>query len=117
MIGAFEFGAKIYYGDPRFDVFINVGLELLPVNYTLGEALKVLRYGMPLILQLGILMMDNSFDVVEDKADDPTALLTKIVERQDLIIKEANELLSYSQDSKMDKGERREKLEALYASL
>lgn len=66
MIGAFEYGAKIYYGDPRFDMYITGALNFFPVTYTLGEALKVLRYGMPLILQAAILMMDNSFDVLKE---------------------------------------------------
>lgn len=39
-------------------------MNVLPSNYTLGEGLKVLRYGMPLILQCALLMMDNSFDMV-----------------------------------------------------
>ena len=49
-VGCFEFGAKIYYGDPRVDFFIEAALNLCPLNYTLGESLKVLRYGMPLFL-------------------------------------------------------------------
>jgi len=84
-----------------------------------------MRYGMPLLLQAGILMMDNSFDVVEDKADDPTALLTKIVERQEILIQEAKDLLSFSEKNNMfqkddtsdKKDERRAKLEALYQSV
>lgn len=87
MIGAFEYGAKIYYGDPRFDMYITGALNFFPVTYTLGEALKVLRYGMPLILQAGILMMDNSFDVLPDKADNPTELLSKITEKQVVLIR------------------------------
>jgi hypothetical protein len=50
MIGAFEYGAKIYYGDERVDFIIQGILTFFPINYTLGEALKVMRYGMPLIL-------------------------------------------------------------------
>lgn len=50
LIGTFEFLSKIYYGDPRFDDIITHALTLLPDTYTLGEALKVLRYGMPLVL-------------------------------------------------------------------
>ena len=87
MIGAFEYGAKIYYGDPRFDMYITGALNFFPVTYTLGEALKVLRYGMPLILQAGILMMDNSFDVLPEKADNPTELLSKITEKQVVLIR------------------------------
>ena len=50
VIGAFEFFAKVYYGDPRIDHFLNAAMLLFPSTYTLGEALRVLRYGMPLIL-------------------------------------------------------------------
>lgn len=50
LIGAFEFFAKVYYGDPRVDSYLNAVMLLFPNQYTLGEALKVLRYGMPLIL-------------------------------------------------------------------
>lgn len=50
LIGCFEFFSKIYYGDPAFDSVITLALNLLPSNYTLGEALKVLRYMMPVIL-------------------------------------------------------------------
>ena len=93
LIGAFEFGAKVYYGDPRFDTYITMTLNLFPTNYTLGEALKVLRYGMPLFLQAALLMMDNSFDVVREVADDPTAILTKICDRQQDLIKQAKNIL------------------------
>lgn len=54
----------MYYGDPRFDDYLNTAMLLFPDTYTLGEALKVLRYGMPLILQAALLMMDFSFDVI-----------------------------------------------------
>ena len=81
MIGTFEYGAKIYYGDPRFDTFIDQALQLFPDTYTLGEALKVLRYGMPIILQATVLMMDNSFDVLPEEPDDPTKLLRRICDR------------------------------------
>lgn len=50
LIGAFEYGAKIYYGDDRVDFLIQGIMSFFPINYTMGEALKVLRYGMPLIL-------------------------------------------------------------------
>ena len=82
LIGAFEFCAKIYYGDPRFDTYITLAMNLFPNQYTLGEALKVLRNGMPLLLQAALLMMDNSFDVIKVAPEDPTAILTKICERQ-----------------------------------
>ena len=82
MIGAFEFFAKVYYGDPRIDHFLNAAMLLFPSTYTLGEALRVLRYGMPLILQAALLMMDFSFDVLGYEEDDPTAILTKICDRQ-----------------------------------
>lgn len=81
MIGAFEFGAKVYYGDPRVDTYLNMILLLCPSTYTLGEALKVLRYGMPLILQATLLMMDFSFDTLGQEEDDPTAILTKICDK------------------------------------
>lgn len=81
MIGAFEFTAKVYYGDPRIDTYLNMAMVFFPRSYTLGEALKVLRYGMPLILQAALLMMDNSFDVLKAEDDDPTAILTKICNR------------------------------------
>lgn len=74
-IGAFEFYSKIYYGDPKFDIYINAALELFPNTYTLGEALRVLRYGMPIILQATVLMLDNSFDVLPDEPENPTKLL------------------------------------------
>ena len=51
----------MYYGDPRFDDYLNTAMLLFPDTYTLGEALKVLRYGMPLILQAALLMMDFIF--------------------------------------------------------
>ena len=80
-IGAFEFGAKVYYGDERFEHYIELALNVLPTNYTLGEALKVLRYGMPLLLQAALLMLDNSFDQIQNLDDDPTAILVKICDR------------------------------------
>ena len=92
-IGAFEFYAKVYYGDPRFDDILNTAMLLFPDTYTLGEALKVLRYGMPLILQATLIMMDFSFDVIGEAEDDPTAILTKICNRQRSIITQANALL------------------------
>lgn len=97
-IGAFEFYAKVYYGDPRFDDFLNTAMLLFPNTYTLGEALKVLRYGMPLILQAALLMMDFSFDVIGEEEDDPTAILTKICNRQRNIITQAEALLEQSKD-------------------
>lgn len=78
MIGAFEFSAKVYYGDPNFEPIINAALALFPSNYTLGEALKVLRYGMPIILQGALLMMDNSFDSIENEPENPTQILENI---------------------------------------
>ena len=93
VIGAFEFFAKVYYGDPRVDEFLNMAMLLFPDQYTLGEALKVLRYGMPLILQATLLMMDFSFDVIGEEEDDPTAILTKICDRQRLIISQAGAFL------------------------
>ena len=92
-IGAFEFFSKVYYGDPRVDELLNTAMLLFPNTYTLGEALKVLRYGMPLILQAALLMMDFSFDVIGEEEDDPTAILTKICNRQQSIIPKANALL------------------------
>lgn len=87
-IGVFEFISKIYYGDPKFDPVITLCLNFLPPNYTLGEGLKVLRYGMPLFLQCALLMMDNSFDLVTEQVDDPTAILQRICLRQrDLIVR------------------------------
>jgi len=94
LIGAFEFGAKVYYGDPRVDTYLNLAMTLFPNTYTLGEALKVLRYGMPLILQAALLMMDNSFDVLAEEDDDPTAILTNICNRQKLLLEQANEILN-----------------------
>jgi len=29
-IGAFEFYSKVYYGDPRFDIFIDKAMSLFP---------------------------------------------------------------------------------------
>lgn len=94
LIGAFEFGAKVYYGDPRVDIYLNMAMTLFPNTYTLGEALKVLRYGMPLILQAALLMMDNSFDVLAEEDDDPTAILTNICNRQKLLLDQANKILN-----------------------
>lgn len=65
-IGAFEFFAKVYYGDERFESLLGAALAMFPVNYTIGEALRVLRYGMPLILQAALLMLDNSFDLLSE---------------------------------------------------
>ncbi len=87
MIGAFEYGAKIYYGDDRVDFLIQGIMSFFPINYTMGEALKVLRYGMPLILQAALLMMDNSFDALGAKKDNPTELLSKICEKQNDLCK------------------------------
>lgn len=87
LIGAFEFGAKVYYGDPRVEPFLNAALALFPSNYTLGEALKVLRYGMPIILQGALLMMDNSFDSIENEPENPTQILENICTKQKEILK------------------------------
>ena len=81
LVGAFEFGAKIYYGDPRFEPLINACLALFPSNYTLGEALKVLRNGMPIILQGALVMMDNSFDQIGLQTETSTYILRQIVDR------------------------------------
>ena len=93
-VGAFEFFSKLYYGDERFDPVITTALNLFPSTYTLCEALKVLRYGMPLILQALLLMLDNSFDIPSEKPDDPTELLTKICNKQKLLIEECKEILN-----------------------
>ena len=81
LIGAFEFGAKVYYGDERVEPIMNAALTLFPSNYTIGEALKVLRYGMPIILQGALLMMDNSFDSIENEVENPTQILENICTR------------------------------------
>ena len=81
LIGAFEFGAKIYYGDDRFDAVFHAALAFFPSNYTLGEALKVLRYGMPIILQGALLTMDHSFDSKENEPESPTMILENICNR------------------------------------
>ena len=92
-VGAFEFFSKLYYGDARFDPLITTALNLFPSTYTLCEALKVLRYGMPLILQALLLMLDNSFDIPSEKPDDPTELLHKICSKQKLLIEECKQIL------------------------
>ena len=63
-IGVFEFYAKIWYGDEKYEKMIAVFTAFIPSNYTIGEALQVLRKSMPLILQFVLLALDNSFDIV-----------------------------------------------------
>jgi len=104
-IGTFEFVSKIYYGDPRFDPVITVCLNVLPSNYTLGEALKVLRYGMPLFLQCALLMMDNSFDMVTEQDDNPTAILQKICVRQRDLIERAKAVLEAKKNVPLERAE------------
>ena len=79
LVGAFEFLAKLYYGEPYAETLINAALSVFPNNYTLAEALKVLRYGMPIILQGALLMMDASFDAIGNQPNDATSVLTQIV--------------------------------------
>jgi len=121
LIGAFEFFAKVYYGDPRVDTYVNAVMLLFPNQYTLGEALKVLRYGMPLILQGTLLMMDFSFDVIGEEEDDPTAILTKICDRQQKILTEANDFLEQLKEggdaSALSKEAKNEKVTNLYNHL
>ena len=114
-IGAFEFGAKIYYGEAHVEPIINAALAFFPDHYTLGEALKVLRHMMPLIMQAGLLMMDFSFDAASEEPDNPTALLTKICDKQQRIIFNAKLLLENSQ--KMGREERIERITGVYESL
>ena len=45
-------------------------LTIVPDNYTIGEALKVFRKMMPLVLQLVLLSLDNSFDKVSDQPEE-----------------------------------------------
>ena len=86
LIGVFEFTAKIYYGDATVEPLLNAALTLFPSNYTLGEALKALRYGMPIILQGALLMMDNSFDSITNQPENPTQILENIVAKQKSIL-------------------------------
>jgi len=78
----FEIMATRYYGLPLFDNYLIIPLYFFPSNLTLGECLLVLRSGMPLILQVA-LMMDNSFDLIKKpepaaSTKDPTTILSEI---------------------------------------
>ena len=64
--------------------------------------MKVLRYGMPIILQATVLMMDNSFDVLPEEPDDPTKLLRRICDRQQQLIKEAKEIIEKGKKDDVD---------------
>ena len=59
--------------------------------------------------------MDFSFDAIGEVDDDPTAILTKICDRQQLLITQANTLLE-DIDKYSDK-EKREQVELLYSQL
>ena len=48
---------------------------------------------MPLFLQASLIVLDNSFDVLPEKQDDPLKLLSAIVGKQEELIKEAEETL------------------------
>ena len=78
-IGVFEFYAKIWYGDEKYEQLIAYFLVFIPDTYTIGEALLVLRRLMPIILQFALLAMDNSFDVPSLKVEESLEILKKIV--------------------------------------
>mmetsp|Transcript_31276 Transcript_31276/g.36696 ORF Transcript_31276/g.36696 Transcript_31276/m.36696 type:complete len:224 (-) Transcript_31276:84-755(-) len=93
LVGAFEFGAKVYYGDPRLEPLINAALTFFPSNYTLGEALKVLRYGMPIILQGALLTMDSSFDSIGNEPENPTIILENICSKQQYLLTRGDDIM------------------------
>ena len=68
--GVFEFYAKVWYGDEKYESLIQMVLTIVPDNYTIGEALKVFRKLMPLVLQLVLLSLDNSFDKVSEQPEE-----------------------------------------------
>ena len=73
--GAFEGFAKIYFGVAAYQPFFRSFHLLFPENYTISEALKVFRAALPLFLQAGLFMMDNSFDILPAIPDDPLEIL------------------------------------------
>jgi len=68
-IGVFEFYTKVWYGDENYEKIINVVMTFVPNDYTVGEALRVIRKMMPIILQFLILALDNSFDVLPPETE------------------------------------------------
>ena len=79
--------------------------------------MKVLRYGMPIILQATVLMMDNSFDVLPEEPDDPTKLLRRICDRQKQLIDEANEIIEKGKSDDVDNDERLKEVAKLYENM
>jgi hypothetical protein len=92
-IGVFEFYAKIWYGDEKHEQWLNMALTIVPSNYTIGEALRVFRKMMPLLLQFILLALDNSFDVLAADAEESLEIITRIVLRQDQIIADGKKIV------------------------
>lgn len=115
LIGCFEFFAKIYYGDPMFESLFDAALVMFPSNYTLGEALKVLRYGMPIILQGALLTMDFSFDSMGNMAENPTQILENICKRQQELIDNAEKIMKGFNHREKEENARR--IEVLYDEI
>ena len=90
--GAFEFVAKIYYGQSYMDFIVSTLLTVFPSNYTIGESLKVIKKGLPLFLTLILYALDNSIDAYVNKDDDSLEKLRNIVDRQSVMIKAAQKL-------------------------
>ena len=91
--GAFEGLTKIYFGVEAYQPVFRSFHLLFPDNYTISEALKAFRAALPLFLQAGLFMMDNSFDVLPAVPDDPLQILNKIVTRQNELIKMSEGIL------------------------
>lgn len=90
--GAFEFVAKIYYGQTSTEFIVSTLLTVFPPNYTIGESLKVVKKGLPLFLTLILYSLDNSIDTYVNKDDDSLEKLINIVERQKEMILSARKL-------------------------
>ena len=91
--GAFETFSEIKYGIEPYHAAFLWFHHLFPASYTFSEALVTFRAFMPLFLQASLIVLDNSFDVLPEKQDDPLKLLSAIVGKQEELIKEAEETL------------------------
>lgn len=84
--GGFEGFTKIYFGVKTYQPFFSSFHLLFPDSYTISEALKTLRASLPILLQAGLFLMDNTFDILPIQPEDPLEILKAITNRQTELI-------------------------------
>merc|ERR1712151_831552 len=91
--GGFEAFTKIYFGVSAYQPIFTSFHLFFPDNYTISEALRVLRSMLPVLLQASLFFMDNSFDILPAVPDNPLEILEKITKCQSDLIETAESIL------------------------